>query len=260
MLMAFTLVAILIAVGLFGGMLVMQVVGRRLGEHERRLDPDGKHDGATAAEAAVVGLLGLLVAFTFSGAGSRFDSRRNLIVDETNAIGTAYLRIDLLPVDRQPQLRDLFRKYVDARIAAYRAVPDMDAVAAALAKGEGLQREIWSASVAGARETGSTPAFTLLLPSLNEMIDITTTRTAAARMHPPAVVYIILALLALVAAIFAGYGMAGRRVVSWIHRFGFALVITFAVYLIINFEFPRLGLMRVEAYDQLLVNLRRSMN
>ena len=123
--MAFTLVAILIAVGLFGGMLVMQVVGRRLGEHERRLDPDGKHDGATAAEAAVVGLLGLLVAFTFSGAGSRFDSRRNLIVDETNAIGTAYLRIDLLPADRQPQLRDLFRKYVDARIAAYRAVPDM---------------------------------------------------------------------------------------------------------------------------------------
>jgi hypothetical protein len=258
--MAFTLIAILIAVGLFGGMLVMQVVGRRLGEHERRLDPDTKHDGTTAAEAAVVGLLGLLVAFTFSGAGSRFDSRRNLIVDETNAIGKAYLRVDLLPADRQPQVRDLFRKYVDTRLAIYEGVPDMDAVTAASARADGLQREIWSASVEAARETGSTPAFTLLLPAVNEMIDITTTRTAAARMHPPAAVYVILAVLALVAAVFAGYGMAGRRVVSWIHRFGFALVITVAVYLIIDFEFPRLGLIRVDAHDQLLVDLRRSMN
>jgi hypothetical protein len=116
------------------------------------------------------------------------------------------------------------------------------------------------ASLEGARATGSTPAFTLLLPALNDMIDITTTRTAASRMHPPAAVYVILAVLALVAAVFAGYGMAGRRVVSWIHRFGFALVITVAVYLIIDFEFPRLGLIQVDAHDQLLVALRRSMN
>ena len=258
--MAFTLVAVLIAVGLFGGMLAMQVVGRHLGERERRLDPDTKHDGTMAAEAAVVGLLGLLVAFTFSGAGSRFDSRRHLIVDETNAIGTAYLRVDLLPLDRQPQLRELFRKYVDARLATYRAVPEMDSVAAAAAKADGLQRQIWAASVQGARETGTTPAFTLLLPALNEMINITQTRNAATRMHPPLAVYIILAVLALVAAVFAGYGMAGRRVVSWIHRFGFAVVITVALYLIIDFEFPRLGLIRVDAHDQLLVDLRRSMN
>lgn len=258
--MAFTLVSILIAVGLFGGMLLMQLVGRRLGERERRIDPDGKHDGAMAAEAAVVGLLGLLVAFTFSGAGSRFDSRRNLIVDETNAIGTAWLRLDLLPADRQQPVRDLFRKYVDARLAAYQAVPDMDAVATAAAKAEALQREIWSASVTYARETNSTPAFTLLLPALNQMIDIATTRTAATMMHPPLAVYAILGVLALVAAVFAGYGMAGRRVVSYIHRFGYAVVITVAVYLIIDFEFPRLGFIRVDAHDQLLVDLRRSMN
>lgn len=258
--MTFTLVVILIVVGLFGGMLAMQVVGRRLGEYERRLDPESKHDGTTAAEAAVVALLGLLIAFTFSGAGSRFDTRRDLIVQETNAIGTAWLRIDLLPADRQQQVRDLFRKYVDARLDTYRAVPDMKAVAAAMARADALQREIWSSSVAGARETGSTPAYTLLLPALNEMIDITTTRTAATRMHPPLAVYTILAVLALVASVFAGYGMSGRRVVSWIHRFGFAVVITVAVYLIVDFEFPRLGLIRVNSMDQLMVDLRQSMN
>ena len=258
--MAFTLIAILIAVGLFGAMLAMQVVGRRIGEREQRLDPGSKRDGTSAAEAAVVALLGLLLAFTFSGAGDRFDARRNLIADETNAIGTAWLRTDLLPADRQPEVRDLFRKYVDARIAIVRAVPDMDEVAAASARADALQRQIWSASVAGAHETGNTPAFTLLLPALNEMIDITTTRMAAARMHPPFAVYVMLGVLALVAAVFAGYGMAGRQVVGWIHRYGFAAVITIAVYLIINFEFPRLGLIRVRGYDQLLVDLRRSMN
>lgn len=258
--MPFTVVIVLIVVVLFGGMLAMQVVGKRLGERDRRLDPDSKHDGTTAAEAAVVGLLGLLVAFTFSGAGGRFDSRRNLVVDETNAIGTAWLRVDLLPADRQTQVRDLFRKYLDARIEVYSAVPDMDAVARALARADSLQRQIWSASVEGARETGTTPAYTLLLPALNEMIDITTTRTAASRMHPPVVVYVILVILALVASVFAGYGMAGRRAVSWIHRFGFVLVFTVALYLILDFEFPRLGLIRVISHDQFMADLRKSMN
>ena len=258
--MPFTLIAILIVVGLLGGMLAMQAVGQRLGEEERRLDPDGKRDGANAAEAAVITLVGLLLAFTFSGAGSRFDARRNLIVDEANAIGTAWLRIDLLPADRQQRVRELFRQYVDARIETYRAVPDMKAVAAALARGEGLQRQIWSMSLEAARETGQTPPYTLLLPSLNEMFDITTTRTAASRMHPPVAIYILLAVLALVASVFAGYGMSGRRVVSWIHRFGFALVITVAVYLIVDFEFPRVGLIRVSSMDQLMVDLRRSMD
>ncbi len=246
--MAFTFVAILIVVGLLGGMLLMQLVGRRLGDKERRLDPDGKHD-PTAAEAAVVGLLGLLVAFTFTGAGSRFDARRNMIVDEANAIVTAWLRIDLLPSDRQPEVRDLFRKYLDARLETYNAVPDMKAVAAADARANGLQRQIWSTSVEGARQTGQTPAYTLLLPALNEMIDITTTRSTARRMHPPAAVYVILVLLALMASVFAGYGMSGRKVVSWIHRFGFAIVFTIAVYLIADFEYPRLGLIRVDAHD-----------
>jgi len=258
--MSFALVGILIVVGLFGGMLLMQTVGQRLGDEERRLDPDGKHDKAMPAEAAVVGLLGLLVAFTFSGAGTRFDARRNMIVDEANAIGTAWLRIDLLPVDRQPEVRDLFRKYLDARLDTYNAVPDMKAVAAADARANGLQRQIWSTSVEGARQTGQTPAYTLLLPALNQMIEITTARTMARRMHPPIAVYIILVLVALVASVFAGYGMSGRRVVSSIHRFGFAIVMTIAFYLIVDFEFPRLGLIRVDSHDQLLIDLRRSMN
>jgi hypothetical protein len=77
--------------------------------------------------SVIFGLMGLLIAFTFSGAASRFDSRRRLVVEETNAIGTAYLRIDLSPISAPPVLRENFRRYVDARLEVYGKLPDIRA-------------------------------------------------------------------------------------------------------------------------------------
>jgi hypothetical protein len=68
--------------------------------------------------------MGLLIAFTFYGAETRFETRRSLIVDEANAIATAYLRLDLLPEDAQPELRENFREYVKSRLAIYQKIPD----------------------------------------------------------------------------------------------------------------------------------------
>ena len=95
---------------------------------------EGAVAGSGAMEGAVFALLGLLVAFTFSGAAARFDTRRQLIVEETNAIGTAYVRLDLLPADAQPTLRARFRQSLATRLEAYRKLPDVAAVRAALAR------------------------------------------------------------------------------------------------------------------------------
>ena len=100
----------------------------------------------------------------------------------------------------------------------------------------------------------------LLLPALNAMIDITTTRTMATLMHPPAVVFVMLFGLALAASLLAGYGMTGSKVRSWFHMLGFALVVAVSVYVILDIEYPRLGLIQVNAFDQALVDLRQSMN
>ncbi len=259
--MAFAIGTLLIVAALFVAMLGAQYVGRRLGERDRRRDPDSDKSGHGVSETAVFGLLGLFLAFTFSGAGARFEARRHLIVEEVNAIGTAWLRVDLLPADKQPEVRDLFRRYLDARIDTYRLVPDMQAVESAMARSLALQQQIWSASVAAARDSGQMPPFTVLLPALNEMIDITTTRSAAAiHGHPPAVVFAMVGILALVGSLFAGYAMAGRTTRSRIHTLGFAAVMTIAIYVIIDLEYPRLGLIRVDAADQVMVDLRRSMN
>jgi len=167
----------------------------------------------------------------------------------------------LLPSDAQPPLRESFRRYLDARIEVYRKLPDMVAAKQELAKANELQKQIWRQAVAASRAEGASPAAPMLLvQALNAMFDITTTRTMATLMHPPPVVFVMLFGLALAASLLAGYGMTGSRVGSWFHMIGFALVVAFAVYVILDLEYPRLGLIRVDAFDQALIDLRQSMN
>jgi hypothetical protein len=258
--MSFVYTGLVSAGGLFLGMLGSLEVGRRLGMRRLASDPEGARAGFGAVEGAVFGLLGLLVAFTFSGAAGRFDVRRQLIVEETNAIGTAWLRIDLLSPNAQPPLRDSFRRYVDARLSAYGKLPDVEAAFRELARANAMQGEIWTRAVTACRTDGSPPATMLLLPALNQMIDITTTRTMAAQTHPPTIVFAMLSGLALVSSLLAGYGMAGGKRRSWVHMVSLAAILATTVYVIGDIEYPRLGLIRVEAFDQTLVDLRRSMN
>lgn len=255
----YALLGLLLAAGVFVGMLLLLEVGRRIGRWRAARDPDAPRAEVGAMDGAVFALLGLLIAFTFSGAASRWDTRRQLLVEEANAISTAYLRLDVLPPDAQPALREQFRQYVDARLAAYRSLPDVAAAKAELARSVKLQGEIWAQAVAACRSEGSQPARMLVLPALNAMIDITTTRTVAAQTHPPSVVYAMLVVLMLVSSLLAGHRMAEGKRRSWIHIVGFALTMALALYVIVDLEFPRLGLVRLDAYDQLLVDVRESM-
>lgn len=130
------------AVGLFIGMLVCLEIGRRIGIRRMAQDPEGARQGVAAVEGSVFGLLGLLIAFTFSGAASRFDARRQMVVAEANNIGTAWLRLDLLPQEPAAKLRELFRQYLDARLDAYQKLPDIPAAEKELAHAVQLQGEI----------------------------------------------------------------------------------------------------------------------
>jgi hypothetical protein len=247
-----------IVIALFLGIVFLLEVGRRirLARMEREGDA-GK--GVGAVEGAVYGLLGLLIAFTFSGAATRYDSRRLLIVEEANAIGTAYLRLDLLPAEPRDSLKEKFRQYVDWRLEIYRDFSDSEAVKAALIKTASCQNAIWAEAVAAGQSNSSTSATMLLLPALNEMIDITTTRQVATQVHPPSVVYVLLMGLALVSALLAGFSMGESRSHNWLHTLLYAAVLSLAVYVILDLEYPRLGLIRIDAADQLLVDVRQSM-
>ena len=258
--MGFSLIAVLLIAGFLVAMLVVADFGRRLGAAKLARDPEGLPKGAGAAEAAVFALLGLLFAFSFSGAASRFEERRHLITAETNAIGTAYLRIDLLPADAQAELRDMFRRYVDSRLETYRDAADRAATEASLAEDTDIQADIWSRAVKEVlRPEAPTQAAMLLLPALNEMIDITTTRVMATRNHPPPVIFLMLVGISLVGAMLVGYGDSINRGRDWLHTLVFVAIIALTTYVIIDLEFPRLGLIRVDDADQALLDLRESM-
>jgi len=242
------------------GMLVLLETGRRLGISRLAADPDGARVGVGGVEGSVFGLLGLLIAFTFSGAAGRFDVRRQLIVEETNLIGTAWLRLDLLAVHEQPAMRALFREYLDARLATYRSLPDLQAAEAAHATSARLQQQIWQRAIDLCRDTDVPSTTMLLLPALNDMFDIVTTRAMANRTHPPSVIFLMLAAVALIAATLIGYGMAGGRSRNWLHILGFGIVMTLTVYVIIDLEYPRFGFIRVDAADQMLLDLRATMD
>jgi hypothetical protein len=251
--------AIWFIAGLFVGMLLMLEIGRRLGARKLAIDREGARTGVSAVEGAVFGLLGLMIAFSFSGAASRLDGRRKLITEEVNAIGTAWLRLDLLPPDAQPELRDLFRKYLDSRLDTYRKLPDVAAAEAELAHSIQLQGEIWKKAIAAIRSGPPGPSGNTLISALNEMFDIVNTRTAAARTHPPMIIFLMLGLLALTGALLAGHGMAGAKTRSWIHVVGFALVLSITVYVIVDLEYPRIGFIRLDGADRSLLELRESM-
>lgn len=246
-------------VGLFFGTLVMLEIGRWAGARRRRLAGEGAGAGLGAVEGAVFGLLGLLLAFTFSGAASRFDGRRDLIVQEANDIGTAYLRLDLLPAEAQPRLRELFREYIAARLSAYRLAGDTTAALREVARATDLQADIWRQALTAAQAAPSPQAIMLVVPALNAMFDIAATRNMAVRAHPPVIVYLLLGMLVLIGALFAGYGMSVDATRKWLHTVGFALIMATTVYIILDYEFPRLGVIRVDAFDQALVEVQNSM-
>jgi hypothetical protein len=211
-------------------------------------------EGNGPVEGAVFALFGLLLAFTFSGAVSRFDAHRQLVTQEANAIGTAYLRLSLLDEADQPGMRKMMRDYTTSRLNLY------DAVGQTISpESVRLQNQIWVLSVRVAASKNANPDATkLLLPALNDMIDVTSTRQNSFNMHPPALVFLLLFGFSCVSAFMAGYSVkAVRR--DWVYTLAFALVVTLTVYATLEIEYPRQGLVRLTDLDQSLVSLRDSM-
>lgn len=258
--MSYTGVAFLLTAGLFAGMLALLEIGRRIGERVQRRDPEGSHAGTGPIEGGVFALLGLIIAFSFSGAATRFDARRALIVQESNDVGTAYLRVDQLPSAAQPPMRDLFRRYLDARLTIYRHVGDPTAIQSDLRAAADLQREIWEQAGKGCAATATTTCAMLLLPALNTMFDTASTRLLATQMHPPAVIFWLLFGLSLGCALLAGYSMAAGTTRKWTHMIAFAAVMACSVYVILDLEYPRLGLIRIDGFDEALADVRAGMD
>ncbi len=228
------------------GLLTILLVAMEAGFQAGRRTTVGRDDSANAqvgaVQGATLGLLGLLLAFTFAAAGTRFFERQDLIVQEANAIGTAYLRADLLDDPHRSELRAALKRYTERRIdlsAKLRAGVDPTATA----EMERLHARIWSAAIAG---VAARPASIVgVLQPVNEVIDLHSTRLAAARKHLPSLVMGLLIACSMlsVAAIGYGSGIGGRRRAPL--TVSLAILIGAALWITVDLDHPRAGLMRL---------------
>jgi hypothetical protein len=244
--------SVLFRLGVFVSIMVAFAAGRALSREGA--DP-AQSDSLGLMDGAVFALLGLLFAFTFSSAADRFAERRTLIIQEANAISTARLRVDLVPTDMREPLLFSFDRYIQSRVDSYDYATDRVAFAAGLKKSEALQQEIWNQAIEAGRRPDAAPALNeVLLPALNDMFDIVTTRTMAMATHASPVVIISLYVATLLATAMAGYASRSASQVRWASVASYAALTALAIHLIIDFEYPRAGLIRVDDFDVLIRN------
>ena len=228
--------------------------GHRLGRYRRRRSEQEKDAPVGAMVGSTLGLLAFMLAFTFGMAASRFDTRKALVLDEANAIGTTYLRAAMLP-DRRDEVRGLLRDYVDARLEAVQS----GRMAEGLRRAEDLQAQLWTAATAVGQQHPNSIVVGLFVESLNEVIDLHAKRvTAGLRNRIPGAIWVGLFTLAVLSLGAMGYhsGVVGttRSLAVIAVAFAFSAVIA----LVVDLDRPQEGALTVS--QQALIDVRQSMS
>jgi hypothetical protein len=225
----------------FALMLAATEVGFRLGCKSEAGTPAETWSPIATVEAALLGVLALLLGFTMSMAVSRFETRRQLVIDEANAIGTSLLRAKLLPAPEGPEIANLLREYINVRAQYGTSGNDLARLDALHTQTELLQTELWIRATAYAQKDPNPVRVGLLLQSLNEAIDLQAARWTALQNRVPQNVIFANAASALLAAMLVGYsfGVTGRR--NIFSTCVLALAITLVLGVIIDLDRPRSG-------------------
>jgi hypothetical protein len=219
---------------------------------QQHLEDDLRHD-LDLIVGATLTLLGLIIGFTFSMAVSRYDQRKNYEEAEANAIGTEYLRADLLPDAEQAKVRALLRDYLDQRVLFYQTNDGerLQQINRATAQ---LQAELWSAVLAAARPT---PLLALAVSGMNDVLNSQGYTQAAWWNRIPVAAWVLMITIAVFANAMFGYG-ARRRKAGVLHMLVLPLVLSIAFFLIADIDSPRRGVIRVN--PQNLISLAHSLH
>jgi hypothetical protein len=241
----------------FALMLTATEIGFRLGRRFEARAPESIQSQIFTVEAAILGILALLLGFTMSMAVSRFETRKQLVLEEADAIGTSSLRAQLLPAPAGPEISSLLRQYVVVRVQFGTAGNDLARLEDLNRQTERLQTAIWTRTVAYAQQDPNPVRAGLLLQSLNEAIDVGEARWMAFHNHVPQSVIYVNAAVSLLSAILVGYSFGVNRSRNIISMFMLALSISLVLAVIIDLDRPRSGYVRVSQQPMLDLLQRR---
>lgn len=213
-----------------------------------------EHSGIGAVVGSLLGLLALMLAFTFSLSSNHYDRRIQVINQEANNIGTAILRADLYPDSVRKAFRKDFRLYLDTRIEFFEAGIDVKRARATLDSSAILQNRLWERAAYYGRKPEYLVQTNMMVPALNAMIDIVSTRNAALLTKVPDIIFYILFALCITAAFSLGYSIGHK--VDWPIKLGFAIMTTVTLYLAMDLDRERRGVINVKFINKQMVDLR----
>lgn len=250
--------------GLVAGALLISMViaieaGFRIGLRGHGSTNEASRSHVNAIQASILGILALLLGFTFSLSLQRFDARSAAVVHEANAIGTAYLRAQLLPVALRGDVQALLREYVDTRVAASATtLVDVAERSELLAQAARVQAALWASALQAAEMEPNPVTTGLFIQSLNDLIDSYGHRNAALELHVPEVVLFLLFVTFLMAGGTVGYSTGLTAVRQSFATYVMVALMVVLVFLVLDLDRPRRGFIPVS--QQSLLDLQASIS
>lgn len=226
---------------LFVLLVAMEEFGIRLRLRTSASIDEVRHEQIAASRDGIGVLLSLLLGFTLAMALQRFDHRKELVVDEANAIGTTSLRARMLPEPARSKALELLREYVDARLEYSRTAMRGQELEASVTRAKELQSALWEQSVAVAQQN-PTPITSIFVQSLNETIDLSEKRMATLENRIPPSIWMMLVLISFLTCFIVGLGVRRR---FWVMTLVWPLMISIVLALIADLDSPRSGLIQV---------------
>jgi hypothetical protein len=234
---------------LFVVLLLVMLGAAEVGFRLARRNTAGTHQAlpeVAPIQGAILGLLALLLGFSFSMAASRFEERKALIRDEANAIGTAYLRTSLLPEPQRTAVRALLAQYVATRFELQAKGYTPSGLKTADAASGRLHGQLWAQAAAAAEQAPTSVMAGLFIASLNDLIDMHGKQVAAMRNRIPASIFFLLFFVAVAALGLTGYGSGPRHVHSAVLTLVVSLLVVSVITLIIDLHRPVRGMITVD--------------
>lgn len=247
--------SVLICIVLLGTIYIFYLAGTALGAYRRKKDPAAKMDGVGALDGALMGLLALLLSFTFSMSASRFDERRAAIIHEANTIGTAILRADLYPDSIRNEFRKDFKQYVEARIAYFDAGNDEQKIDQSLAETNIISGRLWKRATTLSVQSGTVMPHSQSVPALNDMIDAVTTREAARIATVPDLIIWLLIILTVLVSMIIGYNKKEQKN-DWILLSIYSLMTVITIFTILDLDRPSRGIIKTAIQNHKIIELR----
>lgn len=256
----FYIFAVFFVFAIIIGILITAVImGQRIGIARLERHPDHKLEVDNAVVSAVFGLLALLIAFSFSGAYERLEKRKMHVLEEAKVFNSAFNYIDLVDAKYQRELKELVKQYFDAHIAVYRDIPDLKLVAQHMARAAEVEVNLLAATIKACKDNPNKTLCSMLVPGIDNMFRTSQVGINMSKVHPPAIIFVLLISLAASGAFLIGYNSAENKQKLHPHMVSYVLLVAFTIYIIINIEYPRIGFINLGYFDKILVDARNDM-